>query len=140
MTDVIEQDPHALAIIARLEAATLIVGDGEAPLDEDGEKIPPPYSVLYMLPGGEVDGSAASPDSDGDIRFQLTHVGRLPAEARWQADRAGAELVGHPLVVPGRSVRRVRPLEASNRVERDDDVTPPLFYVPARFGAWTFPA
>lgn len=139
MTDLIEQDPHALAIIARLEGVGLTVGDGEAPFDDDGERLPPPYVVLYMLPGGEVDGTAATPDSDGDLRFQLTSVGRLAAEARFIADRASAAVQGGPLTVAGRAVQRARPIEASNGVARDDDIQPPLFYVTARFGAWTFP-
>lgn len=133
--DRISQDRHALALIAALTAPGLTVGDHRKP---DGAS--PPYTVFYMLPGGEVDGSLETPDADGDLRFQLTHVGRLPAEARWEADRASTALLSAAVTVAGRSIDRVRPLEASNQVQRDDDIDPPLFYLVARYGAWTTPA
>lgn len=130
-----DQNPHALAVIAALEADGLTVGDHIAPGDSD-----PPYHVLYMLPGGELDGPMTAPEADADFRFQITTVGRLPDEARWHADRAAAALESEPVTVAGRFVCRIRPIEASNGVRRDDDVTPPLFYVVARYGARSFPA
>lgn len=141
MTERIAQNPHALAIIAALELEGLDVGDGHAPHDvAPDDPAWTPYVVLYMLSGGEVDGTAANPDSYGDLRFQLTSVGRLAAEARYIADRAAQAFLVYPVTVPGRSVQRVRPIEASNGVRRDDDVQPPLYTVVARFGAFTFPA
>mgnify|MGYP000312407618 CR=1 FL=1 len=142
MTERIAQNPHALGIIAALEAEGLDVGDGIAPHDvtSTDDEAWTPYVVLYMLPGGDVDGTAGSPDSDGDLRFQLTSVGRTAAEARHVNDRAAQAFRDNPVEVPGRSVQRVRPLEATNAVRRDDDVQPPLFFVVARYGAWTFPA
>src|SRR3712207_5058636 len=99
----VAQNPHAEAILAALEAAGLTVDDAWAP------ETSPPYVVLYMLPGGEVDGTAASPDSDADLRFQLTTVASHPSQARDIADEAAAALDGLTLTVPGRSVDRIRP-------------------------------
>lgn len=132
---VIEQDPHALALLASLTAGNVPAHDHLGPEGERGG-----YVVLYMLSGAEPEGTAADPDSIGDLRFQLTGVGRLPAEARSLIDRAVRAFRDHPPVVPGRSVQRLRPIEAVSAAQRDDDEQPPVFYVTARFGAWTFPA
>jgi hypothetical protein len=134
VTTRIEQHPHAVAVLAALQAAGLSVGDHHAPAGN------PPYVVLYVIGGGVVDGTLGTPDSDGDLRFQVTAVGRHPGEARWIADRAAAALTDEPITVAGRVAQRVRPIEASSGVQRDDDVTPPLFYATARYGLWTFPA
>lgn len=140
----IEQNPHALAVVAALEAAGLAVGDGVAPRVGAGSSDPfvAPCVVVYMIPGGMIDGPLGDPDADGDGRFQLTSVGRLASEARWYADKALAA-VSAPgaVVVPGRSIQRVRPMGTWGGVERDDSVPiPPLFYVTAVFGLFTFSA
>lgn len=132
-----DQNPHALAIIASLQAAGLTVGDGVAPKSSDG-KIVAPCVVLHMIPGGEIDGTAAAPDEWADGRFQLTAVGRVAAQARDYADQATQALIDNPITVTGRSVQRVRPIEPWGRVERDDAVSPPLFYSTRRHGLWSF--
>jgi hypothetical protein len=135
----IAQGPHALAIIAALEADDLTVGDGVAPRVGNPPKIVAPCVVVHMVPGGAIDGTAGDPDGWADARFQLTAVGRLAAEARRYADLAAAALETHGLAVAGRAVRRLRPIEPWGRVERDHDVTPPLFYATRTYGVWTFP-
>lgn len=137
MTDGFEQNPHALAIIAALDGLT--VGDHEAPLDDDGVPLPPPYVIVYLLPGGTVDGPLGKPDVDRDVPFQLTAVGRLAAEARDYLDQAVAAITGQTVTVAGRAVYRCRPTEAAGQVQRDDDVQPPVFYGIARFSIFTTP-
>lgn len=130
----IQQNPHALALLATLATGGLAVGDGVAPPTHPGR-----YAVLHMLPGGEIDGTASDPEEWIDGRFQITAVGRNASEARWVADQAGIALTG-PVTVAGRSIQRVRPLEAWGGVTRDDDVSPPLFYATRVFGIYSFDA
>lgn len=131
----LDSNPHALALLAVLGTVDgLDVGDGVAPDDHTGR-----YVVLHMLPGGEIDGTAADPDEWADARFQITAVGRVASEARWVADLAHEALVTETVAVDGRSIQRVRPLDAWARVERDDDQAPPLFYATRVYGLWSFP-
>ena len=92
-----------------------------------------------MVAGGTVGGTLGCPDELVDARFQLTAIGRLAAEARDVADRAAAALEGG-LAVPGRRIRRVRPIDPWSRIERDEDVQPPLFYAVRTYGLFSFPA
>lgn len=133
----IEQDPHALAIIAALEADDLTVGDGVG--GETAGTVTAPQVIVHLIPGGRVDGSAADPDEWADARFQLTAVGRVAAEARWYADKAASALESNAVTVAGRSVQRVRPTEPWGPVTKDHDVTPPLFYSTRQYGLFTFP-
>jgi hypothetical protein len=131
----IAQNPHALAIIAALEASSGVpVGDAVAPEMHSGR-----YVVVYMLPGGEIDGTAADPDEWIDGRFQLTAVGRVASEARWVADKAAEAVTADGAVtVTDRTIQRVRPLDSWGGVVRDDDVTPPMFYTTRIFGLYSF--
>lgn len=140
MTTVIEQDPHALAILAALESADVQAGDAEAPheIKPDSEAWTA-YTVLYLLNGGGLDGTLCDPEADGHLPFQLTSVGRTPAEARFVADRAAAALTSQPIEVTGRSVLRCRRTEAGSGSQRDDEIEPPLFYAVARFTLTTTP-
>lgn len=136
MSHPVLQNPHALAVIAELEAAGLAVGDGIRPDDVTEGR----YTVFYMLPGPPPDGTLEDPDDDADLRFQLTHVGRVASEARYEADAAHEALTIAEISVEGRSVYRVRKLGGSDGTRRDDDVTPPRFYDVAIYGLFTTPA
>lgn len=138
----VELNPHALAILGALTAAGLAAGDGEAPKTHTGR-----YVVLYMISGGETDGTAADPDEWIDGRFQLTCVGRSASEARWVADQAGKAVTAPGAVqVAGRGIQRVRPLDGGVNVQRDDDPARPtdgtpqtgLFYATRDFGFYSF--
>lgn len=129
-----DTNPHALALIATLGGADLSVGDGVAPASHPGR-----FVVLYMLQGGEVDGTAADPDEWVDGRFQLTSVGRNASEARWVSDKAHEAVTDGVVAVTGRSIQRVRPLDAWGQVTRDDVLTPPLFYAVRTYGIYSFP-
>lgn len=130
------QQPHVAAILAALEAADLTVGDAVAPRSPDGSFVAP-CVVVYSRPGGSTWGTLGQADTDGDVRFQITAVGRVAAEARWYADRAHEAFIDHPIEVEARSICRVRRLSVLSSIERDDDVTPPLFYLPVEYGLFT---
>lgn len=122
--------PHRDAILEALEAAGLTVGRGVTPKADD---IPASgaYAVLYMAPGVSVSESLADERTDWSGWFQVTCVGPTDEIALWVADRARQALHA-PLTVPGRLVWRAEP-DPPPPLERDDDVTPPLYYIPLQF-------
>lgn len=136
MTTTIDVNPHALAILAAmapLESRTvpIKVGDGVAPLSTDGE-IVAPCAVLHLRTGGEMFSSIGCVDTDAVIPFQVTCVGQTAEQARIVVDAVAGELDGASLTVSGRAVYRVRRPRGviGGAPERDDEVNPPLFYVP----------
>lgn len=146
MTDLITTNTHALAILTALEpleslSQPILVGDGVAPLadPDDDNTVLAPCAVLHLRPGGEMFGSLGCDDKDATLPFQITCVGRTAAQARIVADKVAEYLDGATLTVSGRTIYRVRrprgPLGGAP--ERDDDVTPPLFYVPAYYSLMT---
>lgn len=144
----IEVDPHAEAILEVLRTATMPdgapvkVGDGIAPKSTDG-KVVAPCAILHMRPGGFVSGSVGRTNTDAMFRFKVTCVGKTAREARVVADCVGAYIEGAVVTVDGREVVRIgRPPDVGPILnpERDDDVTPPLFYVPVDYRLWTVPS
>lgn len=131
--------PHAEAIIDRLESADLVVGDHVAPKSPNGQ-IVAPCVVLYLLPGGQQSGNLGQVDVDAWLPFQLTCVGRMAAQAMNTADIAHQALTGTPLEITDRHIASIRRNGFGARAERDDDVTPPLFYVPVQYRLWTLNA
>lgn len=125
--------PHVDAVLAVLEAAGLVVSLGVAPPGVD-----PPYVAVYPDPGRSIPGSLADPLSDYQAMLQITCVGETAEQALSVSDRARAAM-SVPLVVAGRS--GLRPEELGGPpVARDDDVTPPLFYVPVQYRLRSTPA
>lgn len=51
------------------------------------------YSLVYMLPGGTLDGSQAHPHEMATIPCQITHVGRVRKQAQRLADLTRAHLL-----------------------------------------------
>lgn len=139
----INENPHALAVITRLETVTLDgtalrVGDAVAPKSSTGAVVAP-CAVLYGRQSGILTSSIGEVDTDGVIRFQVTAVGRTAAEARVVADKTRAALTAPDLTVAGRWVE-VRSDSASSTVNRDDDIRPPLFYATTLYRLLTFSA
>lgn len=137
----IPSSPHADAILATLRSAGLVVGDAERPRDLPEDPSDPawqPYLVLWMDTGGTADGHLADGDVDGDVRFTLTAIGRLAAEARKVRDDAATALEGG-FTVPGRSIQNLRQLQPFIGVQHDTAVEPPVFYVPCTYGFRSFP-
>ncbi|MFW3477301.1 hypothetical protein [Streptomyces microflavus] len=70
--------------------------------------------------------------------MQVTCVGATAERALWVADKVRSALDG-PLTVAGR--RAWQPEDQGGPpVQRDDDVTPPLFFVPVQYLIQSIPS
>ncbi|MEW5658354.1 hypothetical protein ABGT92_23910 [Streptomyces cinereoruber] len=122
--------PHLDAVVAALTAGGLVVGDGAAPpaasIPQNGV-----YVVLYADPGRSMRESLADKRTDFLLGFQLTCVAPTAEKARWAAQRARMALHA-PLTVAGRAAWRPEEL-GGPPVQRDDDVSPPLFFLPVQY-------
>lgn len=127
--------PHVEALQGALEALPLTVYLGGAPA---AVALPRIYVVLYP------DGGLASPASLADDRttldalVQITIVATLPDAALGTADRVRGALTA-PLTVDGRAVWRPEEL-GGPPLQRDDDVTPPVYYQPVQYRLRSIPA
>ncbi|GAA2484599.1 hypothetical protein GCM10010406_21080 [Streptomyces thermolineatus] len=120
--------PHVDAVTAALTGAGLAVGLGGAPKTVPTSGI---YTAVYA------DGGQALPESLADRRtglqllFQVTCVAPTAEKALWAADKTRAALAA-PLAVPGRALWRAEEL-GGPPLARDDDVTPPLYFLPIQY-------
>ncbi|MFL4904819.1 hypothetical protein ACJ6WF_16930 [Streptomyces sp. MMS24-I2-30] len=129
--------PEVDAVQAALEAAGFAVYVGGAPTTA-GWSPPDKYAVLYPDPGTAVRESLAD-DRDGLASLmQVTCVGATVERALWVAGRVRAALAV-PLVVDGRACWRPEDL-GGPPVQRDDDVTPPVWFVPVQYQLRSTPA
>lgn len=132
---------HKDAVIAALEAAGLLVGDGEKPdgggwQGTPGQSVFKGYVVVYRIRGGSRSGNLDDPHEDAEFIFQVTCVGSSPTLAESLADEAETLLKG--VTVAGRSIYPSPDMNPGT--ERDDDVQPPLFYCTPRYRLKTTPA
>jgi len=127
--------PHRNAVLAVLQASGLAVGEGGAPATVPASQM---YAVLYMDPGRSLRESLADVRSTFQGLFQVTCVGPTVEKALWVADKVRAALYG-PLSVGGRATWRPEEL-GGPPVQRDDDVTPPLYFVPVQYRLMSIPA
>ena len=77
--------------------------------------------------------------STADFGITVHSVGTTPEQAQWVAERVYAQLLGARLTIPGRKARPVRAI-TSQPLQKDTDVSPPLFYCVDVFGLTTTPA
>ncbi|MDX2749652.1 hypothetical protein PV413_03200 [Streptomyces scabiei] len=120
--------PHRDAVRAALEAAPLVVGLGRAPDPVPADRM---YVVLYFTPGQAVSESLADARTDFDCMFQVTCVAPTEERCLWLADKVRRALHA-PVAVTGRTTWRPEDL-GGPPMQRDDDVSPPLFYVPIQY-------
>lgn len=120
--------PHVDAVTAALTTAGLTVGDGGAPASVPATGI---YAALYFDPGQSISESLADQRTDFALSFQVTCVGPTPEKCRWAAQRARMALHA-PLTVAGRTAWRPEEL-GGPPIQRDDDVSPPLYYLPVQY-------
>ncbi|WP_137991266.1 hypothetical protein [Streptomyces vilmorinianum] len=119
---------HRDAVVEALEAVHLAVGKGIAPDPVPDSAM---YAVVYMSPGRSVPESLADRRTDFDGLFQVTAVGPTEEQCLWVADKVRTAL--HAGVqVAGRAAWRPEELGGPPLI-RDDDVTPPLWFVPIQF-------
>jgi hypothetical protein len=129
--------PHVDAVQAALEGAGLTVHLGGAPATP-GWSPPDVYVVLYPEPGQAVRESLADARTDFTTVFQITCVGGSMERALWAADKARAALSA-PLTVAGRATWRPEDM-GGPPVQRDDDTTPPSWFVPVQYRLMSIPA
>lgn len=129
--------PHLDAVQAALEAASLTVYVGGAPTGA-GWVPPDKFCVLYPDAGMAVRASLADDRTHFDSTMQVTCVGSDVERALWVASRVRQALAA-PLTVVGRSCWPAEDL-GGPPVQRDDDVTPPVYFVPVRYRICSTPA
>ncbi|MGW5126682.1 hypothetical protein ACWEQ7_22030 [Streptomyces sp. NPDC004069] len=128
--------PHLDAVQAALEDAGLTVYVGGTP---GGRWTPPDhFAVLYPDPGMATSESLANARTGFEATMQITCVGGDPVRALWVAGRV-RQALAVPLEVEGRSCWPPEDL-GGPPVQRDDDVTPPLWYVPVQYRIRSTPA
>lgn len=97
MPDVAQARPVTNGVLAALEAATEHpVGDHTAPAVTTG-----PYTILYSIPGGALDGSFGAPHEMGVFRYQVDSHNRARDGAEWLADENRAALLERGFAIAG---------------------------------------
>ena len=129
--------PHVDAVQAALETAGLTVYVGGTPASV-GWSPPDKFAVLYPDPGMAVRESLADERTDFDSTMQITCVGGDAVRALWVADKVRKALAV-PLTVDGRSCWPPEDL-GGPPLARDDDVTPPLWFLPVQYRICSTPA
>lgn len=129
--------PHLDAVQSALAAAGLTVYVGGTPTSS-GWSSPDKFAVLYPDPGMAVRESLADERTDFEATMQVTCVGGDPERALWVADRVRKAMAA-PLTVPGRNCWPPED-QGGPPLARDDDVTPPLYYLPVQYRICSTPA
>jgi hypothetical protein len=130
--------PHLDAVQAALESIDhLTVFVGGTPTDT-GWTPPTLYAVLYPEPGMAVRESLADERTDFEAVMQITCAGASPEQALWVADKVRTVLAAAP-VVEGRVCWPPEDL-GGPPLARDDDVTPPVFFLPVQYRICSTPA
>jgi len=137
MTTVPEVLPHQDAVKGALETAGLTVYVGGEPTT-GGWTRPDLYAVLYPDPGMSVCESLADERTDFDSTMQITCVGSDVERVLWVADKVRKALAAPP-IVEGRSCWPPEDL-GGPPVGRDDDVTPPVYFLPVQYRIRSTPA
>ncbi|MFG2400772.1 hypothetical protein [Streptomyces lydicus] len=128
MTTAPDIGPHLDAVVGVLEGAGLAVGQGGAPSPVPASKR---YVAVYFDPGTVGRESLADERTDLAVLFQVTCVGPTATQCLWVAQQVRKALYG-VLAVAGRSAFRPEEL-GGPPVARDDDVSPPLFFLPVQY-------
>lgn len=133
---------HFLAVKSRLLAEPALVGkvNDTALVDTTtGLPVVGTYVVLYGgAPDSLDDGrlsSLQSPDSDAEYVYTVRSVSTTADGVRSTQTKVGAQLIGHRLVVAGRSCR-VELTDQTN-VDWDKSTDPPLFFADQEFTVYS---
>lgn len=133
---------HGDAVVARLTAVGLVVGDGTAPTTAYGLRSDDtfiPWVVVYPVPG-TFDGTLEASWDDADLVYQATCVGDTRAACMGVEDMVNAALLpAGSLTVSGRAIQQVR-LDLGGGVRRDDTAKPPVFISTPRYRISSTPA
>jgi hypothetical protein len=126
--------PHRNAILAALQPlasranSPIAVGEGGAPDPIPTNQM---YVAVYVSPGTASVSSLTGDRTDFQVPFQVTSVGPTPEKALWVADRV-REVLAVRLPVTGRGTWQTEE-RGGPPVQRDDGVTPPLWYLPVQY-------
>ncbi|MGW6603326.1 hypothetical protein [Streptomyces sp. NPDC055036] len=120
--------PHIVAVETALTAAGVVVGQGGAPspIPASGQ-----YAAVYFDPGQSLPESLADRRTLFALGFQVTAVGPTRDTCLWVTQKV-RDALHVPLAVPGRAAWRAEEL-GGPPVQRDDDVSPPVFYLPVQY-------
>lgn len=120
--------PHMDAVLGALTGGGLAVGTGGAPDPIPNTRM---YAAVFFDPGQALTESLADRRTLLALGFQITAVGPTAVKCLWVAQQVRTLL--HPrLSVAGRAVWRCEEL-GGPPVQRDDDVTPPVFFLPVQY-------
>lgn len=121
------------AVIAALEAGSIMVGDGEQPLGSGWAGAPgasafTPYVTLYVVDDGMVDGTLGTPHDGGQIVFQPTCVGATRQQASWMGDTV-RELMLTALPSSDTHTAMLVSVDGLSGARKDDTIEPPVWIV-----------
>jgi hypothetical protein len=126
--------PHVKAMKTAVEAAPLTVYIGGVP---PGVTPPKEYVVLYADPGHTTAASLADDRTVLDLLVQATCVATTAEGVLGTRDLVAQALDG-PLTVAGRESWKPELLGGPPE-QRDDDVTPPLWFLPVQYRLASIP-
>lgn len=125
---------HTTGVVAALEAAGLVVGDGYRPTVDHGWRKPGvfiSYCIVYPL-ANNFDGTLDDTYDDLDAGFQVTCVGGTRAGVQAVEDTVNDALLDGTVTVTGRTVMQVRP-DGGGLLRRDETVTPYVYLSTPRY-------
>lgn len=125
------------AVKVRVPALASKTFDGDAPLNADGTVRRETYLILHDFGFDRQDDERLTvivqDAADGRYRVVARVVATTRAATRDVVDTLKAALVGHTLTIAGRVCGALQVEPGPHPVERDDDVSPPLFWVDLDF-------
>lgn len=95
--------------------------------------------VLYPDPGAD-ESSSLIPNEDVVVFIPLHAVGEGPEQVLWVMDKVRARLTFAKPAVAGRSVHPMWQEQGPSPLQRDDEISPPLYTSMAEYGIRSSPA
>lgn len=132
---------HFTAFEARVKARVAALAsktyDGDAPLNTDGTVKRETYLILHDFGFDEQNDDRLSvtvqDTADGTYRVVVRVVATTRAAVRTVVDTVKTNMVGQVLTITGRACGPLEVEPGPHPIERDDDVSPPLFWVDLDF-------
>jgi hypothetical protein len=122
---------------ARVPALASLTFDGDAPLADGAQVLRKTYLVEHDMGfDAQSDGRLTSTEddvSDGTYRVIVRVVATDRAGVRAAADAVKAGLVGQVLTIADRNCGPISKDAGPDQIERDDKVSPPLFFADLDF-------
>ena len=122
---------------ARVSALASKTYDGDAPLNTDGTVKRETYLILHDFGFDEQNDERLSVTvqdaADGTYRVVVRVVATTRAAVRSVVDTVKTAMVGHVLTIAGRICGPLAVEPGPHPIERDDDVSPPLFWADLDF-------